>query len=46
MTHFMYMDDCKIFTKHIKEVQIFIQTIRIYNLDIEIELGLKNARFR
>ena len=35
----VYMDDIKIFAKNEKEQEILIRTVRIYDQDIEIELG-------
>ena len=37
----MYMDDIKDFAKHKKELETFIQTVRIYNQDIEMEFGIE-----
>ena len=35
------MDDIKIYAKNEKELETFIQTIRIYGLDVEIEFGIE-----
>ena len=37
----MYMDDIKLFTIHEKELEIFIETVRIYNQDIGMEFAIK-----
>ena len=36
----MYMDDIKVFAKNEKELEILVQTIRIYSQYIGIELGI------
>ena len=37
----MYMDDIKLFGKKNEKMDILIQTIRIYNQDIEMEFGIE-----
>ena len=39
----MYMDDIKIFAKNEKEVESFIQIIRIYIKNIRIDFGIKKC---
>ena len=41
--HLMYMDEIKLFAKNEKELEILIENVRIYNQDIGIEFGMKNA---
>ena len=38
---YIYRDDIKIFTKNDKDLEIFIQTERIYSQNIEIEFGIE-----
>ena len=38
--HLMYMDDIKLFAKNEKEVEIMIQTKRIYSQDKGMEFGM------
>ena len=43
--HFMYIDGMKVYVRNEKEkrLETLIQTIRIYNPDIEMEYGKKNV---
>ena len=39
----MSMDDIKLFTKNQKELETLIQTVRIYNQDIGMEIGIEKC---
>ena len=39
----MYMDDIKLFSKNKKDLETLLQTIKILNQDIEINLVWKNV---
>ena len=39
----MYMDDIKLLAKNKKELEILIQTVRIYSQDIKIEFGIEKC---
>ena len=41
--HMIYMDDINLFAKNENELEIFIQTIRIYSHNIRMESGIKNV---
>ena len=43
INHFMYMDDIKLFAKNEKELEILIQTIRIYSQDTGMEFGIEKC---
>ena len=39
----MYMDDIKLFAKNEKELEILIDTVRIYSQDIGMEFGIEKC---
>ena len=39
----MYMDDIKLFTKNDKELEILIQTVRIYSQNIRMQFGIEKC---
>ena len=39
----MYIDEIKLFAKNKKELETLIQTVRIYNQDIGMELGIEKC---
>ena len=39
----MYVDDLNIFAKNEKELEILVQTIRIYSQDIGMEFGIEKC---
>ena len=41
INYLMYMDNIKLFTKYEKELEILIQTVRIYSQDIVVEFHIK-----
>ena len=41
INHLMYIDVIKLFVKNEKELETLIQTVRIYNQNIEMEFGIK-----
>ena len=43
LNDFMYMDYIKIFAKNEKELETFIQAIRIFSQDLGMEFGLKKC---
>ena len=45
INHLMYMDNIKMFAKNDKELKTLIQVVRIYNLDIGMQFGIKNESY-
>ena len=43
ISHLMYMDDIKLFTKNEKDPETLIQTLRIYSHDIRMEFGIEKC---
>ena len=43
INHVMYMDDIKLFAQNEKELETIIQTVRIYNQDIEMEFCVEKC---
>ena len=43
ISHFIYMDVIKVFTKNEKELETLIQTIRIYSQDRGMEYGIEKS---
>ena len=43
INYLMYMDDIKLFAKNEKELQILIQSERIYSQDIKMEFGIEKC---
>ena len=39
----MYMDDFKLFAKNERELEIQMQTVRIYSQDIGMEFGIEKC---
>ena len=43
INHLMYMDDIKLFAKNEKELEILLQSVRIYSQDIGMEFGMEKC---
>ena len=43
INHQMFMDDFKLFAKNEKELEILIQTMKIYSQDIGMEFVIENV---